>query len=142
MVNRVGCICKLEKYNRHRYVVTNGPLNTNFPNSNSHDKYNEKINIWSKERITTETFSGASNDKNEALCLFLAYFLHLVLGDNHIFGVFPISVLGYFFLMCLEGYMVRNYIVLSQYWEFPLITENDEMGSTIWSKHKLSNSWS
>ena len=42
MVNGVGRIHKLGKYNRQQYVVTDIPFNTNLPNSKNYDKYNEK----------------------------------------------------------------------------------------------------
>ena len=48
MVNRVGRVHKISKYNRERSVVTNSPLNKNLPYYNSHDKYNENIDVGSK----------------------------------------------------------------------------------------------
>ena len=56
MVNWVGRVQKLGKYNRQQSVVTNRPLNTTLPNSNSHDKYNEKIDIGIKEPTTTYNY--------------------------------------------------------------------------------------
>ena len=40
MVNGVGRVHKLGKYNIQQPVVTTRPLNTTLPNSKSHDKYN------------------------------------------------------------------------------------------------------
>ena len=57
MVNGVGSVYKLFKYNMQQYVVTDRPLNTTFPNSNSHDKYNENIDVGIKEPITADTYS-------------------------------------------------------------------------------------
>ena len=48
MVNGVGCVHKLGKYKRYQSVVTNRPLQTPLPNSNSHDKYNKNIDAVSK----------------------------------------------------------------------------------------------
>ena len=48
MVNGVGRVQKLGKYNRQQYIVTNRPLNTTLPNYYSHDKYNKKIDAGSK----------------------------------------------------------------------------------------------
>ena len=49
MVNRIGRVNKMGKYNREISVVTNMPLNTTLPNSKINFKYNEKINVGSKE---------------------------------------------------------------------------------------------
>ena len=84
MVNRIGHVQKLGKYNRHIYVATNRPLNTTLPNYNIHDKYKENIDLGSKELITADTYSRPSNDENDAFCLFLAYFLLLVADNNRI----------------------------------------------------------
>ena len=46
---------------------------------------------WNKLTVTTETYSRPSNDKNEAFCIFLEYFLHLVAEKNRIFE--PLSTL-------------------------------------------------
>ena len=54
MVNGIGRIHKLGKYNMHKSVFTNRPLKTNSPNYNSHDNYNENIDVNSKESISTE----------------------------------------------------------------------------------------
>ena len=48
MVNRVGPVHKLGKYNRQRSTVTTIPLNTTLFYSNIHDKYNESKDIGSK----------------------------------------------------------------------------------------------
>ena len=101
MIIGVGRVQKLGKYNRQKYIVTNRPLNTNLPNSNSHDKYNENINVWSKEPITADIYYRPSNDKNDALCLFLEYLLHLEVDNNHILSLFLLSMLGYFSLWCV-----------------------------------------
>ena len=58
MVNKVGRVHKLGRYNRQRYVFTNIPLNTTLRYSNSHDKYNENIDVRSKDTITLETQSN------------------------------------------------------------------------------------
>ena len=89
MVKEVGCVQKIGKYNRQWSVVTSKPLNTTLNYSNSRDNYNENVNVESKEPITAETYSRQINDENDAFCLFLAYFLHLVVENNHIFE--PIS---------------------------------------------------
>ena len=91
MVNGVGRIQKLGKYNRQVYVVTNMPLNTILPYSKIYDKYNENIDVVIKEQITAETYSRPSNDKNDAFCLFWAYFLRLVVKNNRTFD--PLSSL-------------------------------------------------
>ena len=57
MINGVCCVHKIGKYNMQKHVVTNRPLNTTLTNSNIHDKYNEKIDVGSKEPITSETYS-------------------------------------------------------------------------------------
>ena len=85
MVNRIGHVQKLGKYNRHIYVATNRPLNTTLPNYNIHDKYKENIDLGSKEPITADTYSRPSNDENDAFCLFWAYFLLFVVENNLIF---------------------------------------------------------
>ena len=85
MVNRVDHVHKLGKYNRQRSLVKNRHLNTTLLNSNSHDKRNKNIDIVSKEPTTAETYSRPSNDEIDALCLFLTYFLHLVVENNRIF---------------------------------------------------------
>ena len=91
MVNRVGRVHKLDKYNSQKPVVTNRRLNTTLSNSNSHDKYNENIDLGRKK--STETYSRPSNDENYALYLFLAYFIHLVVGNNLIFEpLYPLHV--------------------------------------------------
>ena len=59
-------------------------LNTTLPNSNIHDKYNENIDVGSEEPITTETYTRPSNNEKYSFCLFLAYFIHLVVENNHI----------------------------------------------------------
>ena len=59
-------------------------MNTTLPNYNSHDNYNENIDVGSKEPITAETYSRRSNEKNDAFCLFLAYFIHLVVDNDRI----------------------------------------------------------
>ena len=84
MFNRVGRVHKLGKYNRQRSIVKNRPLKITLPYYNSHDKYNEKINVVSKETITADAYSRPSNDKNDAFCLFLAYFIHFVVENNRI----------------------------------------------------------
>ena len=48
MVNMVSSIHKHDKYKSQWSVVTNIPLNTILTNSNSHDKYNENIDVGSK----------------------------------------------------------------------------------------------
>ena len=74
-------------------MVTNRPLNTTLPNSNSHDKYIENIHVGGKEPINAETYSRLSNDKNDSFCLFVAYFIHVVMDNNHIFkNLSPIHV--------------------------------------------------
>ena len=78
MVKGIGHVNKLSKYNRQRSVVTNRSLNNTFTNYNSHDNYNENIDVGSKGPMTAETYSGPINDENDAFCLFLAYFIHLV----------------------------------------------------------------
>ena len=100
MVNGVGHIKKLGKYKRHRSVVTNIPLKTTLPNYNSHNKYNEITYVGSKEPITTETYSIPSNDENDAFCLFLEYFLHLVVESNLMFE--PLSPLHVGILLSAE----------------------------------------
>ena len=52
MVNGVGHVHKLGKYNRHKFGVTNRPYNITLPNSSGHDKYNKIIDVGSKEPIT------------------------------------------------------------------------------------------
>ena len=91
MVNGVGRVQKLGKYNRQWSVVKNRPLNTTLPISNINDKYNENIYVGSKEPINTETFSIPSNDEKDTFCLFLACFLCLVVDNNRIFE--PLSPL-------------------------------------------------
>ena len=44
-VNGVSHVHKLGKYKSQRSVVTNRPLSTTLPYSNSHDKYNEKNDV-------------------------------------------------------------------------------------------------
>ena len=48
MVNKVGRVHKLGKYNMQKYVVTNRPLKTTVPYSNSNYKYNKNINVGNK----------------------------------------------------------------------------------------------
>ena len=66
MVNGVSRVHKLDKYNRQLYVVANRPLNTTLLYSNSHEMYNENINLGSRKPITEETFPRPSNDENDA----------------------------------------------------------------------------
>ena len=92
MVNGFGRVRKICKYNKQRSVVTNWPLNNNLTNYNSHDNYNENIDVGSKEPITAETYSRRSNEKNDAFCLFLAYFIHFLAENNSIFEpLFPLN---------------------------------------------------
>ena len=74
MVKGIGHVNKLSKYNRQRSVVTNRSLNNTFTNYNSHDNYNENIDVGSKEPMTAETYSGPINDENDAFCLFFGVF--------------------------------------------------------------------
>ena len=92
MVNRVCRLHKLSKHNSHISVVTNRPLETTLPYSNSHDKY-KNVDVGSKEPITTETYSIPSNDENDAFCLFWVYFRYLVVDKNRIFEpLYPLHV--------------------------------------------------
>ena len=91
MERGVGHSQKLGKYNRKRSVVTNRPLDTTIPNYNSQNKYNENIDGGSKEPINTDNYYRPSNFENYASFLFLDYFIHLGVEDNHIFE--PLSTL-------------------------------------------------
>ena len=92
MVNGVGRVHKIGKYNRQWSIFTNRLLNKNLPNSNSNYKYNENIDVGSKEPITKETYSRPSNDENDTFYLFLAYFIHLVVENNRIFEpLYPLN---------------------------------------------------
>ena len=91
MVNRVRRLRKLGKYNRQVCVVINRYLNATLSYYNKHNKYNKNIDVGIKEPITAKTYSRPSNDENDSFCLFLAYFLHLVVNKNRISG--PLSPL-------------------------------------------------
>ena len=97
LTGAVGRVQKLGKYNRHQSVVTSRPLNTTLTNYNSRDKYNENIDVGSKVPITADAYSIPSNDENDALCLFLEYFLHLVAADIRIFEPLPPLHVGIIF---------------------------------------------
>ena len=49
MVNGVGRVYKLGKYNKQRSIVTNRPLSTTLTNSNIHGNYNENVDVGSED---------------------------------------------------------------------------------------------
>ena len=51
MVNGIGCVHTFGKYNRQQPIAINKPLDTPLTNSDIHNKYNEKIDVGSKEPI-------------------------------------------------------------------------------------------
>ena len=99
MVKRVGCLNKIDKYSRQRSVFTKRHLKTTLPYFNSHEKYNENIDVLSKKPITIETYSWPSTYEYYAFCLFWGYFLHLVVDNNRISSLFPFSTLGCLFMI-------------------------------------------
>ena len=78
MVNGIGHLHKLGKNNRQQSVVTNILLNTTLPNLNSHDKYNEKVDVESKKPITTEPITDQVMMKMMHYTSFCIFILCLV----------------------------------------------------------------
>ena len=87
--------------------------------------------VGSKEPITAETYSRPSNEKNDACWLFLVYFLHLVVGNNHIFEpLYPLHN-GILLSGVFGGVYGTAYTVWSQSRECPPITKNEAMETNL-----------
>ena len=106
MVNSIGYLQIFVKQNRQRNLVINRPLKTTLTTSNNHNKFSGSIYFSSKKPITTNKYSRPSNDESYTFCIFLEYFSISWWIKIAFLSLFPISMLGYLFLICLEGCVV------------------------------------